>query len=61
MQNELNIEFNVRYLKERKFDVHVNILDNSLLKTETGWKPKTDLSEGIKEVHRWIYSRGKQQ
>ncbi|AYR22733.1 NAD-dependent epimerase/dehydratase family protein [Herbaspirillum rubrisubalbicans] len=35
---------------ERHFDVPVNVLNSNKLKSHSGWQPKVDFSEGIKEV-----------
>ena len=40
----------VRYLPGRIQDVPINILDNSLLYRETGWKPCIDFKEGVREM-----------
>lgn len=36
-----------RHLASRKFDVPVNILDNSLARTELNWSPKIPLLQGL--------------
>jgi len=37
----------------RGFDVPVNILDSSLLRILTGWRPKVSMQEGIKRTIEW--------
>lgn len=37
----------VKHLPERGFDVPDNVLDNSLLCRELGWKPQVSLEEGV--------------
>ncbi len=37
-----------RHLASRKFDVPINILDNSLAQTELNWSPKITLLQGIR-------------
>jgi UDP-glucose 4-epimerase len=36
-----------RYRPSRRFDVPVNILDNSLARRELGWEPRVTLEEGL--------------
>ncbi len=43
----------------RGYDVPVNVLDSSLLRTETGWSPETDLVAGIRRVYAWLKTRSK--
>ncbi|HUW69832.1 MAG TPA: NAD-dependent epimerase/dehydratase family protein [bacterium] len=43
-----------RYLPGRPFDVPASILDNTLARTELGWKPETSLREGIALTAAWI-------
>ncbi len=43
-----------RYLPGRPFDVPVSVLDNSLARTELGWKPETTLENGIALTAAWI-------
>jgi UDP-glucose 4-epimerase len=40
---------------QRKFDVPVNILDNSKLKAETGWQETICFNDGIKQTWDWYY------
>ena len=56
IQNELKLPVDVRYMASRSFDVPINILDNSQLKKETGWQPKTDLISGIWRVYHYLNS-----
>lgn len=41
-------------LPERPFDVHMNVLDSSLLAGLSGWKPATTLALGIDKTWQWI-------
>jgi UDP-glucose 4-epimerase len=54
MKNDLKILVAVRYKPSRGFDVPVNILDNTRLRNETGWAPKTSLREGVQRVYQWL-------
>jgi len=38
------------YLAPRPFDAHINVLDNSLAKSELEWAPKISLNEGINRM-----------
>ncbi len=50
IRNELKIPVIVKYMKSRKFDVSVNILDSLRLRLETGWEPQTDMVDGMRRV-----------
>jgi UDP-glucose 4-epimerase len=39
-----------RILPTRNYDVEVNVLDSSQLRSDTGWFPKTGLKEGIQQM-----------
>lgn len=54
IRDKLNIPLKVKYRRSRRFDVPVNILDNTRLKVETGWEPKTSITEGIRRVYDWL-------
>jgi UDP-glucose 4-epimerase len=54
IRDDLKIPIEVRYLESRKFDVPVNILDNSRLTHETGWRPETDLAVGFRRVYDYL-------
>jgi len=56
IRNDLQISAKVNYIESRNFDVPVNILDNSRLIRETGWKPQTDLVSGIHRVYDYLKS-----
>jgi len=43
-----------QYIKSRKFDVPVNILDTSLARAELKWIPETSFEEGIKCFAEWL-------
>ncbi len=38
----------------RVFDVHVNVLDSSRLRNQTGWKPNVDFVEGLRRTRDWL-------
>jgi UDP-glucose 4-epimerase len=56
MRRELALELHIEHKLSRGFDVSSNILDNSLLLRETGWKPKTDIRLGIRRVYEYLGS-----
>jgi len=43
-----------QYIKSRKFDVPVNILDTNRARTELKWVPETSFEEGIKRFAKWL-------
>jgi UDP-glucose 4-epimerase len=56
MRDDLQMPVKVNYVKSRKFDVPVNILDSSRLMRETGWKPQIDLICGMRRVYDYLKS-----
>jgi UDP-glucose 4-epimerase len=44
----------VTHLPGRGFDVPINILDSSRLRTETGWQAAIDFEEGIRRTIEWL-------
>jgi UDP-glucose 4-epimerase len=56
IRDDLQIPVKVNYVKSRKFDVPVNILDSSHLTRETGWEPQVDLASGIRRVYDYLKS-----
>lgn len=50
----LNLEFDVKYLPARKFDVKANILDNRLAERFLKWKPDYSFNEGLKNTWRYF-------
>jgi UDP-glucose 4-epimerase len=50
----LKLNFEVKYLPPRKFDVPVNILDNTLARKYLKWKPDTNFAEALKRTWRYI-------
>ncbi len=44
----------VEYLPSRVLDVPTSVLDVSRARRELGWKPKTDLAEGIARTWDWL-------
>lgn len=61
MRDDLQIPVKVNYVKARKFDVPVNILDNSRLIQETGWKSQIDLVSGMRRVYDYLKLSSKNQ
>jgi UDP-glucose 4-epimerase len=55
-RNSLELEFKVKYEPSRKFDVKVNVLDNSLAKKYLKWSPETNFNEALKNT--WSYILG---
>ena len=52
-RQSLNQKFRVKYMDSRKFDVKVNILDNSLAKKYLKWSPETNFNDALKNT--WSY------
>jgi len=50
----LGVNFEVKYLESRKFDVKINILDNSLAKRYLKWSPETNFNTALKNTWRYI-------
>jgi UDP-glucose 4-epimerase len=50
----LGLDFEVRYLPSRSFDVPVSVLSNSLALKELGWAPKIGFEEGIQKTAAWM-------
>ena len=50
----LKLKFRINYLPARKFDVPINILDNTLAKKILGWKPETKFDDALKKTWRFI-------
>lgn len=50
----LGLDFEVRYLPSRSFDVPVSVLNSSLALKEMGWAPKIEFHEGIKQTAHWM-------
>ncbi len=50
IRDVLKIPVAVKYMPSRAFDVPVNVLDSSRLRLETGWKPQTDMVDGMRRV-----------
>ena len=44
----------VKYLKGRKIDVPVNILDNTLVKSSFSWKPEKKFEDGLKVTYDYL-------
>lgn len=60
IRDETRLPVEVVYKPSRGYDVPVNILDNTLIKSETGWQPETNLRDGIRNVYQWMESIKKQ-
>jgi UDP-glucose 4-epimerase len=56
IRDELKMPVQVAYATARKFDVPLNVLDNSRLRRETGWEPRTDMVEGMRLVRNYLQS-----
>ncbi|MCC6864998.1 MAG: NAD-dependent epimerase/dehydratase family protein [Ignavibacteria bacterium] len=52
-RNVLKLNFNVKYLDGRKFDVKTNVLDNRLAAKYLKWKPEFTFNEGL--INTWEY------
>lgn len=50
----LKLDFDVKYLPARKFDVKANILDNRLAGKFLKWKPEYSFDEGLKNTWRYF-------
>lgn len=50
----LKLDFNVKYLPGRKFDVRSNILDNRLAARNLKWVPEFSFNEGLKNTWRYF-------
>ncbi len=47
-----NVEVN--YTEARRIDVPVNVLDIGKISAALGWRPETDLEEGIRKTWEWL-------
>jgi UDP-glucose 4-epimerase len=56
LRRELGRLPDVRYIPARQFDVPINVLDCSLIKSEVGWVPQVELREGVARVLQWLRS-----
>jgi UDP-glucose 4-epimerase len=54
IRDDLQIPVKVNYVRSRKFDVPINILDSSRFKRETGWKPQIDMVAGMLRVYDYL-------
>jgi len=52
----VRLDFEVRYLPSRSFDVPINVLNSSLALKELRWDPKIEFYEGIKKTAAWMSS-----
>ncbi len=53
IRNKFNMPLKVKYVPTRNIDVSVNILDNTRLRSETGWKPTIEIDRGISMAYDW--------
>lgn len=53
-RNVLKLDFKVKYLPARKFDVKANILDNKLAEKYLKWVPVYTFNEGLKNTWRYF-------
>jgi len=51
------LNFNIRTMPERHYDVPSNILDYSSVRRDTGWSPNISFSDGISQVWSWHANR----
>ena len=51
-----SIQVQHQILEARSFDVPSNILDSSLLKRDTGWRPRVSLNDGLKKTWQWVWN-----
>ena len=35
-------------------DIRIYVTDSSLAQSEFGWKPRRDVSEVVRDIHRWL-------
>lgn len=49
----LKLDFDVKYMPGRKFDVKANVLDNRLAAKYLKWKPEYSFNEGLKNTWRF--------
>jgi UDP-glucose 4-epimerase len=54
MTDELKLEVKSRHTEARPYDVPVSVLDNSRLKNETHWTPRTGIVEGMGNYLKWL-------
>lgn len=54
LMSQCGFVVNVENLAARTFDVKVNILDSTKLKTHTGWGPQVDLEGGLRRTLDWL-------
>lgn len=50
----LGVQLNTNYVTERIMDVRKSILDNTRLRSLTGWQPKIKLEDGLKKTATWL-------
>ena len=54
IESVTRLKADVRYFNDRKFDVPVNILDNSLASQYLGWRPKINMQDGLIKTFLWM-------
>ena len=53
MENEAETPLEVTFTSSRHVDVPLNVLDNSLIKSELKWKPSVDMKSGIRKLFEY--------
>lgn len=53
LATKAGFKVNLKIFPKRPFDVETNILNSSLLKRDTKWKPQTNFGEGIRLTWDW--------
>ena len=61
LREQLGFASEIHFSPARKFDVPRNVLDSSLLHSETGWQPRVDLKTGIARTLEWLKTLPKQK
>ncbi len=56
--NTIGMSFEVNYKPSRNFDVPINVLDISKAKSEIGYHPTIDLTDGLFKTWKWISEQG---
>jgi len=52
--HEMGCVLKIEHMPERIFDVKVNILDASRLRSHTGWEPRVTLTQGLLRTRNWL-------
>ena len=54
IEKELNTKIQLKFFSWRPGDQKIFVSDNSKLARELGWKPKTDVRNGIRKLIQWV-------